>query len=373
MRSTAEPPDAASAAMTARKLWLLFGRKAGDNAQVQALGDALCKSSGWNYTIKHLHDRKSELLLHLFDRPTLMGITGASATALGPPWPDLVISAGRRSELVARWIKQQSPTTRLVHMGRPWSHPRHFDLIIATPQYALAGFDNALINELPLHRTDNARLAAARQAWAPVFASLSQPRSVLLVGGNSGPYVFDQRQARRLADMVNACMARWRGSLLVTTSPRTPARFARALLEGLNEPAFSYQWGTSPGDNPYHGLLAWGDRFIVTEESVSMTAEAIATRKPTYIFSLRCPSDPAWWRVPGNYAWKPLTHRLAMRCAPPRLQRDVRGLQCRLVADGKVQWLSVDPPTPLRGPAVGQHDLSASVARVAALFEGRPP
>src|SRR5690606_27230614 len=47
----------------------------------------------------------------------------------------------------------------------------------------------------------------------------------------------------------------------------------------------TYFWDGS-GDNPYTGILAAADYIIVTEDSVSMTSEALATGKPVHIASL---------------------------------------------------------------------------------------
>ena len=96
-------------------IWCLLGKKAGDNTQVRSLAEAL----GVSFTEKHIVARAWELLPHLLLRSTLAGIDQAASSELKPPWPDLVISAGRRNEPVARWIRRQSGNkTRLVHIGR---------------------------------------------------------------------------------------------------------------------------------------------------------------------------------------------------------------------------------------------------------------
>ena len=40
------------------------------------------------------------------------------------------------------------------------------------------------------------------------------------------------------------------------------------------------------GDNPYFGILALADRLIVTEESISMVSEALATGRPVHVLPL---------------------------------------------------------------------------------------
>lgn len=291
-----------------------------------------------------------------------------------------MISAGRRNELVALWIKQHSPATRLVHLGRPWCHPRRFDLIITTPQYQLDAFSNVLINDLPLHQIDPLTLAAARSRWEPVFGPLQQPRTVLLVGGNSGGYVLDARQAARVAAVVEPFSE---GSLVISSSRRTPKKFLDNLLDGLRAADLIYRWGDD-GDNPYFGLLAWADRIVVTEDSASMTAEAIAAGAQVFIADIdsAAPAErTAWWRRASNFAWKPLTHRLAMKFAPRRFHRDVRRFHHNLVEAGRVQWLADNAPSPTvlvdsvrldDSSRTADRDLQRSVFAVQQLFsQGR--
>ena len=86
------------------RVWCLFGRKAGDNTQVRALAEEL----GCGYQEKFIEARSWELLAHLGSGVTLTGIKHAESSALEAPWPDLVITSGRRNEPVARWIRQQA-------------------------------------------------------------------------------------------------------------------------------------------------------------------------------------------------------------------------------------------------------------------------
>ncbi|HAF93670.1 MAG TPA: hypothetical protein DCG67_18190, partial [Pseudomonas sp.] len=75
------------------------------------------------------------------------------------------------------------------------------------------------------------------------------------------------------------------GSLLVSTSPRTPAAASQALLAAVETPVFSYRFG-SGDENPYRALLALADAFVVTGESVSMLTEACMTGRPVAVFPL---------------------------------------------------------------------------------------
>jgi mitochondrial fission protein ELM1 len=321
-------------------IWCLLGKKAGDNTQVLALARAL----GYGYQEKHIRARPWELLTHLTMAPSLAGIDRAASSELAAPWPDLVISAGRRNEQVARWIRLQAgragKTTLLVHMGRPWAPLGEWDLLITTPQYFLPRQPNILHNSLPLHAMAADELTAAGKRLQEHLPALPRPRIAVLVGGDSGRFVFTPAKARQLgvlaSRLANACS----GALLVTDSPRTPRAAGDALQAALAAPHYCHRWG-DPGDNPYRGVLALADAFIVTGESMSMLGEAAVMGKPLFIFDVG-DGDKPWWRLAHSYRYKPLSHRFAMRYGSQRMRRDIGNIQAALVDGGRASWLQAD-------------------------------
>jgi len=318
-------------------VWCLLGMKAGDNTQVRALAQEL----GWGYEEKHIVARPWELLCHIGDGVTLAGIDRSRSSVLVPPWPDLVISAGRRNEPVARWIRCQSRSrTCLVHIGRPWAPLSAWDLVVTTPQYFLPGQANVVHNSLPLHRVAADELHRAGEQLRAQIAHLPRPWVAVMVGGDSGRFVFTPVKAQRLANLAGKLAAAAGGSLLVTDSPRTPRAAGNALQAELRPPNFCFRWG-SGRDNPYRGILALADAFIVTGESMSMLGEAVDTGRPLYIFDV---GDGAarWWSLLHNYRYKPLSHHFAMRFGPVRLRREVGNIQNALVASGRAKWLVSD-------------------------------
>lgn len=347
------------------QVWVLCGRKAGDNTQLLALAEAL----GWPFEVKNIHNRKTELLTNLLLGANLAGIDREASDSLEPPWPDLVLTAGRRNEPVARWIhKQSGGKTRLVHVGRPWAPPSCFDLVITTPQYNLSGHPGVLTIDLPLHTQTRETLDRLRDKWASRFSHMPGPYWVVLLGGDSGPFVFTSDKARRLATWLNTVVGEEGGSVLVSNSARTPGPAYEAFLATLDVPCYAYHWG-SEEENPYQGLLSVAERFVVTGESMSMLAEASAAQRPLYIFDLSDnPIDGSqdngrpWWLFAHNFRYKPLTHRLAMRLAPRRMRRDISRIQSALVQSGTAAWAgqSVLPDT----RAGSENGLDIAVQRV---------
>lgn len=272
----------------APRVWVLAGDRAGDRAQLLGLAEAL----GWPFEIKRLAHNPLHRLPNLALGASLASLDRREASPLASPWPDLVLASGRRSVPVARWIRARSGgRTRLVHIGRPWAPLRLFDLVITTPQYGLPDRPNVVRNTLSLNRVDPDRLAQAGASWRERLSHLPKPHVALLVGGNSRPYMLDVETARRLGREASAFAERRGGSLLVSTSRRTPPEAAEALFAAIGVPVHGYRWQDG-GENPYPGYLALADFLVVTGDSASMLSEALATGKPVQLFDL--PERPDW-------------------------------------------------------------------------------
>jgi mitochondrial fission protein ELM1 len=357
------PPAATAEEAATRPVWALLGHKAGDNHQVLALAESL----GVDFETRHLRYRPTELASNLLLGPNLHGLRAASRAALRPPWPALVITAGRRNEPVARWIRSRAgPAVRLVHIGRPWADPAHYDLIVTTPQYELGGRDNVLEVALPLRR--NAAASgndASVAAWETRLAGLPRPWIAVLVGGTSGMYQLDAAKAARLAAAAERLAIELGGSLLITTSPRTPEAAAASIRANLGVPHHFFEWRPDASDNPYAAFLALADRLIVTGESASMLAEACATRRPVYIFDMddRGASGPlAGLRAVRNaLRYRAWTHRLAQRFAPRRMRRDVGRMHAALIGAGRAVWLGETFPDREPPPVPGFDEVTRRV------------
>ena len=350
-------------------VWTLLGQKAGDNNQILALAESL----GWGWTEKHLQYISLELIPNRLLKVTLLGLKKEKSDDLDPPWPDLVISAGRRNEPVARWIRKQSGgQCRLVHIGRPWARPKHFDLIVTTPQYDLPKMPNILYNELPLHRIDRQKLAAAAQRWRPEFAHLRQPWLAMLIGGNSSSSQFTTAGLRYLARTANAVAASKNGTLLVTTSARSPKGTLDVIKQEIKAPALFFDYNDSHGTNPYFGFLALADSFIVTAESISMLTESCATGKPVYLYDAARakhagdPSEPNYISIEPRHPLRALGAWLRNHLGPKRLRRDITRIHEKLIQQKRVLLLG-DTGDEIVQP-VSDDDLKNTVHRVRALF-----
>lgn len=266
---------------SAPRVWLLFGERRGDNAQVLALALML----GWPYEIKRLRWQPGYDLDPAEAGVSLAGLDTAASDPLMPPWPGVIIGIGYRSAPIARWIAQQGRQAINIRLGRPRTELAPYDLVITTPQYGLPAAPNVRELPLPLVRADETEMARAVARWRPEFERLPKPWVAVLLGGPTQHMGFDEAVARNLARDLQVFAQRAGGSLLITTSPRSPAGLKAIFDQAISVPHFLFEF-QAEADNPYLALLALSDAAIVTGDSASMVADMAAFERPLMIYEL---------------------------------------------------------------------------------------
>ena len=196
------------------------------------------------------------------------------------PWPDVAIGCGRSAALLTRMLRDLSDgDCYTVQVLDPRIDPRNWDAVIAPRHDRLEGA-NVLHTLGSLHPIDDGWLASGREAF-PDFETLPRPRVALLVGGPRRGIEFDGALAKQLLATTRAVAKT--GSVLATTSRRTPAAFAKQLRDAIADIPGTFWNGE--GTNPYPGLLGWADHVVVTPDSVNMLSEACAVGVPVHTAS----------------------------------------------------------------------------------------
>jgi len=276
----------ASAKPRARPLphvWVLTTELVGDNAQMLAIADAV----GWPYEVKHLTFSGLNRFHFRFLGPSLHKVDPETASTLTPPWPDLILATARRCTPVAFWLREQSGgRAKIVFVGQMWADPQRFDLFVTTPQYHQPSGPNVYPLQLPMLFPNPDKVRSAATSWEPHLKHLPRPWIVVFVGGPTGPHVLNPSVARDLMDQSMALVERDGGSLLVSTSRRTPDAVCEILEQSMPKNGLFYRWTSDSRGNPFHALLGLGDRFVVTGDSMSMLVEAVRQGKPLAIFQL---------------------------------------------------------------------------------------
>lgn len=260
--------------------WIVSEGIAGTENQCLGVAEAL----GVNAIVKRIALRQPWLTLS----PWLGSESEKTFSPLGdklsPPWPDIVIAAGRKAIAAARYIRKSSGgKTFIVFLQDPRVSPSQFDLVAVPAHDRLRG-DNVIVTNATPNRITRERLNTARDEFAHAFEELPTPRVAVLIGGDSKAYKMTERVTRDLAAQLRALALGGTCSLMVTTSRRTGEQNQQILDDALlDTPAWVWD-GVS--DNPYFGFLAWADTILVTADSASMLSEAATTGKPVYMIRL---------------------------------------------------------------------------------------
>jgi mitochondrial fission protein ELM1 len=267
--------------MNEAPLWLVTGDKLGDNAQLLVIAEAL----GLPYEVRRVIPRKEYVYGKPPFEPSLYHLDMEKSDPLVPPWPELVLTIGRRPAMAAQWIRQQSGgKTKVVLLGRPKKMLEEFALVIITGQFLMPKRDNILSLDLPLMRVDAAKIDTAVKIWQPSFQAMKQPVTALLIGGPTKPYCMDAAVIDKLLQQLKKQPGS--GSLFISTSRRTPDAVVDYLRQHKPPDSTLYCWHPDDSNNPYFALLGLADYFVVTGDSLSMMVEIARLGKPLAIYPL---------------------------------------------------------------------------------------
>lgn len=263
--------------------WVILSDKRGDNGQVDTIVEAL----GWPVINKYVHMKPEWVLGKPRYRASLDHLDLSQSDALEGPWPDLIITVGRRPSMVALWVREQSGgKTKIVLVGKPSGHMLDFSLVVASAENQMPPMHNFQATSLPFMRVDPLAVEQEAAQWKQQLDSLPRPLIAMLVGGETNPFIMNRQVAYDLVASARRVVDELGGTPYITTSRRTTPAVIEVLREELPEQAVLFEWSADAQENPYKALLGSADGFIVTGDSVSMMVEVIYLHKPLAIFRL---------------------------------------------------------------------------------------
>lgn len=262
--------------MSQTLIWALSDGAAGNEKQALALARALAGQQDPASADSLVHSavvglpQPWRMLAPQWLRAPLRVVRGLPQTAL----PQLVVGCGRRAAAVLDALKRAHPQLRTVQILDPRVDPARFDLVLV-PQHDRLRAANVLCSAGALNEVDASWLQRARREFAQL-GQLPAPRQVFLLGASHKYARWDWPQVQAALEVAKA-----RGSVLVSTSRRTPPQLVQRVQQWCSQHG---AWCYSGGEpNPYPGLLAWASDITVSPDSVSMLSEACATEVPVYL------------------------------------------------------------------------------------------
>jgi uncharacterized protein len=264
--------------------WIIIDDKIGNANQAKALAESM----KINYTVKTLKYNFLGCLPNWLKFDSLLGVNLELSDDISEPYPDLIISCGRKTAAVSSYIKKMNPETFIVHLMHPDLPFENFDLI-ALPLHDLtekhAGTTNISYTIGAPSYIDNLNLEKAGAKLKKDLPKLKAPFVSLIIGGKTKAGNYTSRELEKLIEKASSLTKDINGSLLISTSRRTDKGISKQLQEKILSPYYLYDWHEEKAqNNPYHGFLALSDYIIATGDSVSTCSEALSTGKPVYIY-----------------------------------------------------------------------------------------
>jgi uncharacterized protein len=258
-------------------------RKPGHDHQTLAVAGALATTTG-RPMLQHniAWSATGYLLRRAFGGGRLPGLPRDAAAVVAAGW------------LPTRVARRSTGNARLVLLGRKAGRPPiQGGMVVQCRHFGLPCHPNRLTTLLPLNAGVSAPTAHPESwhGWAE-----AAHRVALLIGGTSRSHRLDAGAARALGAAASDWARQQQARLLVVTGRRTGA-VARHLAAMLRADDEIYLWRPDDPDNPYALALHHADALLVTGESESTLADAVASGRPVLVWPLPRRRQNPWQAV----------------------------------------------------------------------------
>ena len=242
--------------------------------QAQAVG--LAEAAGLDAVIVPIEARAPWKWVSARAWPWPLRAVPLPALADGP-----VLAAGGTAAAVAAALRgARRPVVQVQH---PRMDPARFDVVVVNRHDGLTG-PNVVVTRTALHRVTPGPAGGGGGGVGATVRASAPAAGGGAGGGSNGRFRLDGAVAAELGGQLAGMMRADQVGVMVTPSRRTSGE-ARAALRAAVEPLGGWVWDMA-GENPYFGMLAVADAIVVTEDSVSMVSEAVATHAPVLLAGL---------------------------------------------------------------------------------------
>lgn len=266
--------------MTIPKIWVLVDNRIGNANQAIVLAEKL----GQPFEIKHInynHFAKfPNSILSLFPIHIKCNIL---RRLKAENIPDIIISAGRRTAVLAVYLKKISNNkSKIIQIMRPNLEPKAFELIIL-PQHDI--YNHTLPNIVRILGA----LTNVQEKLPDIKANFENEYPdiknfiAVIIGGSTKNYKLTMENAQELGEVLSAVADNHSLALFITFSRRTPKNIKEYFQKKFQWPNICYD-PESGEANPYPAILGAAKFIVSTSDSISMCSEAASTGKPVYIY-----------------------------------------------------------------------------------------
>jgi len=204
-------------------------------------------------------------------------------------YADFIISCGSANEPVNIFLKYENGAKNIIIMKPSYTNPKKANLLF-----------------VPFHDQIKERKNIVQLVGAPSFINSevinksadrlrreipdnSNFKFGVLIGGDSKNFNFTENIANLLTQHLTTVLQNNNASLYLTTSRRTPQKVEEILkneLANLNNTKLFVDAKIDRRPYILPSILGVADAIVVSEDSVSMISESLASKKPIFVFRL---------------------------------------------------------------------------------------
>lgn len=270
-------------------VWVVLDEKAGHRSQTMGLLECLKQDFGVE-TVEMRYRSWTRPLGRLLQKVWPWGTALAECGSVRKEKrvmrkPDLVIGSGGGVQWAVAALARKYGAFS-IYLGSPRAIPvRDYGIVLHYVQ-ELEQRGVCMLPMMPGPITAAGTLLAEKN-FTSHQSEVSGRMACCLVGGNGSGYEWGEADGKLLAERIN----RWaeEGDLrwLITTSRRTPIAMERALRKHLSPLCIADACWAGAGDERrvVAAYLGLAERVLVSEDSMSMMHEALASEKPVAVFS----------------------------------------------------------------------------------------
>ncbi len=268
-----------------RRVWIISEGSPGHVSQSEGLVRALTRVRETEITVIETRPRLNGVARQLVR--LWMGATGrplphaflSGMLGCQPPAgerPDLIVASGGRAVFAARTLAARTGAP-LVFIGERKPYPSAWFHTVLTSSPFETGENDVPLERIPT-RISREDVLQAAAAWN---AKPAGPLWTMIVGGASVSHRYNDADWTALAAAMNSLAVKHGIRWLVSTSRRTGAQ-AEVMLRETLDPAVVADaiWWSSKPEKRLLALLGAAERVFVTQDSITMITEAIASGAP---------------------------------------------------------------------------------------------
>lgn len=271
------------------KIWLLKDFKVGSSKQAEFLA----RSFTDDVVIKNIEYTKYIKIPNII-KPLKLGINFKKSDNIlnDDNYPDIIIFSGRRLAGLAIYLKKyiykkSKKIIKLISILNPNYSFKYFDFVVLPTHDKvikdkynnILTFDGSLcINNLSEKQKDI-------EFWTEKLEKYNKPFYSLMIGGNTRKGELNTDNFIKILDLISNFVKQSNGTLLISTSRRTPQNCIDILTEkNIKCDYYLYKFGEVGVINPYYAFIDLSDIVFLTADSISMIAEIATIGKPIYAY-----------------------------------------------------------------------------------------